>query len=158
MKCPYCQHDHDRVLDTRTRNDGKTIRRRRLCLDCRRRFITIETIENKTLSVIKNDGRREPYNRNKLIRSIQIALKKRPVSIEQIEKIVDNVEVEIESDFVREVKSRAIGELVIRYLHELDDVAYVRFASVYRNFKDKDEFLKELNLLTNQSESADGSY
>ena len=151
MKCPYCKKNHDRVLDTRSRNDDKTIRRRRLCLDCNRRFITVETIENKTLSVIKRDGRRESYNRNKLIRSVQVALKKRPVSIEQIERLADKVEAEIESDFVREVKSRAIGELVIQLLRELDEVAYVRFASVYRNFKDKDEFLKELNLLNNQT-------
>lgn len=151
MKCPYCQHNHNRVLDTRSRNKDKTIRRRRLCLDCNRRFITVETIENKTLSVIKRDGRRESYNRNKLIRSIQVALKKRPVSTEHIERLVDNVEAEIESDFVREVKSRAIGELVIGFLRELDEVAYVRFASVYRNFKDKNEFVKELDLLKNQT-------
>jgi transcriptional repressor NrdR len=147
MKCPYCRYNEDKVVDTRSRNDGKAIRRRRLCLNCKRRFITIEEIENKTLSVIKSDGRREPYDRNKLMNSIQIALNKRPVSIEQIEKVVEQIEVEIESDFVREIKSQTIGEFVIKFLRKLDDVAYVRFASVYRNFKDKEEFLKELNEL-----------
>lgn len=147
MKCPFCGQDKDRVVDTRTRDDGKTIRRRRLCLNCGRRFITIEEIEDKTLYVIKVDGRREPYDRKKLKKGIQIACIKRPVSVEQIEEIVEKIESEIESGFVKEVESRKIGELVSKLLRQLDEVAYVRFTSVYRKFKDKEEFLKELKEL-----------
>lgn len=147
MRCPYCGNDEDKVVDTRSRNDSKAIRRRRLCLKCGRRFITIEEIEDKTVYVIKSDGRREPYIRNKLMKGIQIACTKRPISIDQIESIIDNIESEIFSGFVKEIKSRHIGELVSRYLRQLDEVAYVRFASVYRKFKDKEEFLKELKNL-----------
>ncbi len=147
MQCPFCGMDQDKVVDTRSRNNGRVIRRRRLCEHCGRRFITVEEIENKTLAVVKSDNRREPFDRHKLLEGIQIACNKRPVSIDQIEKLVERVESEIESEFVREVESRQIGELVIRHLRELDEVAYVRFASVYRNFKDKEEFLRELNQL-----------
>ncbi|MBN2102545.1 transcriptional repressor NrdR [bacterium] len=145
MRCPFCGDDDDRVLDTRSRDDGSAIRRRRLCNHCNRRFTTIEEIENKTLSVVKSDNRREDFDRAKLRRSIEIACTKRPISIEQIDSIVDRVNANIEMDMVYEVPSRRIGELVIRFIRELDEVAYVRFASVYRNFKDKEEFLKELN-------------
>ena len=144
MRCPYCGQDNDKVLDTRSRNDGKAIRRRRLCSECGRRFTTIETIEDKTLYVIKSDGRREAYDGNKLLKGIQLACIKRPISIVQIEQFVADVEAEIESDFVKEVESRKIGELVSNALRLLDEVAYVRFASVYRKFEDKNEFLKEL--------------
>lgn len=147
MRCPYCGKDDDKVLDTRSRDDGKAIRRRRSCAECGRRFTTIETIEDKTLYVIKSDGRRESYDRKKLQRGIQIACIKRPISIDQIENIVSEVEVEIESDFVKEVESRKIGKLVSTALRNLDEVAYVRFASVYRKFEDKNEFLKELKEL-----------
>ena len=147
MRCPHCGHDEDRVVDTRSKDDGKAIRRRRFCLKCKQRFITIEEVEDKTISVIKTDGRREFFDPEKLFRSIQIACIKRPISVDQVEKIVDRIETEISADFVHEVKSRRIGELVISALRELDEVAYVRFASVYRNFKDKEEFLKELNQL-----------
>ena len=140
MICPYCGHDEDRVVDTRSKNDGRAIRRRRLCLFCHQRFITVEEVEDKTISVIKSDDRREPFNREKLYKSIQIACIKRPISINKIEKIVDKIENEISSDFMHEVKSRTIGERVIKLIRELDEVAYVRFASVYRNFKDKEEF------------------
>jgi len=144
MKCPFCGQDKDRVVDTRTRKDGKAIRRRRLCLNCGRRFITLEEIEDKTLYVIKVDGRREPYDRKKMKKGIQIACIKRPVSVEQIDEIVEKIESEIESRFVKEIESRRIGELVSTYLRKLDEVAYVRFTSVYRKFEDKEEFLKEL--------------
>lgn len=147
MRCPFCGKDEDKVVDSRSRNDGRIIRRRRQCLRCGRRFITIEEIEDKTLYVIKSDGRREDYDRKKLMRGIQIACNKRPIPIEKIDKIVEKVEAEIESDFVKEIESRKIGELVSKLLRELDEVAYVRFASVYRNFQDKDEFLKELKKL-----------
>ncbi len=147
MRCPYCGKDNDKVIDTRTRNDGKAIRRRRLCLSCGRKFITIEEIEDKTLYVIKSDGCRQPYDRKKLMRGIQIACSKRPVSTSQIEEIVEKIESEIESNFVKEVESRKIGELVSNFLRKLDEVAYVRFTSVYRKFQDKEEFLKELKEL-----------
>jgi transcriptional repressor NrdR len=144
MRCPYCGKDNDKVLDTRSRDDGKAIRRRRSCAGCDRRFTTIETIEDKTLYVIKSDGRRESYDRKKLLRGMQIACIKRPISIDEIENIVSDIEAEIESDFVKEVESHIIGKLVSNALRKLDEVAYVRFASVYRKFEDKDEFLKEL--------------
>ena len=147
MRCPFCGKDEDKVVDSRSRNDGRIIRRRRQCLRCGRRFITIEEIEDKTLYVIKSDGRREDYDRKKLRRGIQIACNKRPIPIEEIDKIVERVEAEIESDFVKEIETRKIGELVSKLLKKLDEVAYVRFASVYRNFQDKDEFLKELRKL-----------
>jgi len=148
MKCPYCGKDDDRVVDTRSHSDGSAIRRRRLCNVCGRRFITLEEVEDKTLYVVKADGRREPFNRDKLHKGIEIACIKRPVSIDQIDGVVSRVESEIKNDFVKEIDSRKIGELVSQYLRDLDEVAYVRFASVYRNFKDKDEFLRELNQLT----------
>lgn len=148
MRCPYCGNDQDRVVDTRSRNEGRLIRRRRLCEICGRRFITAEEIENKTISVIKSDDRREPFDRNKLLKGVQIACIKRPVSIDQIEKLCERIESEVETEFTREVESRRIGEMVSGYLREIDEVAYVRFASVYRNFKDKDEFLRELNQLS----------
>jgi transcriptional repressor NrdR len=123
------------------------IRRRRQCLNCSKRFITVEQIENKSISVIKSDGRREPYDRDKIMRGIQIACIKRPVSIDQIESLVEKIESDIEADFVKEIEFRKIGELVSKYLKKLDEVAYVRFASVYRKFEDKEEFLKELKQL-----------
>lgn len=144
MRCPYCGQNEDKVVDTRPRDDGQIIRRRRRCLKCGRRFVTVEEIEDKALSVIKSDGRSEPYDRKKLMKGIQIACIKRPVTIEQIESIVEKIESEIGSEFIKEIESRKIGEIVTKFLRQLDEVAYVRFASVYRKFKDKEEFLKEL--------------
>ncbi len=143
MRCPACGADEDRVVDTRSRNDGKSVRRKRLCLKCGRRFFTVEEIEDKSVSVIKRDGRREPYDRKKLVLSIQLACTKRPVPVDAIETLVEAIESEM--DFVHEIDSRRIGEKVIGALRQLDEVAYVRFASVYRNFRDKEEFLRELN-------------
>jgi transcriptional repressor NrdR len=145
MRCPGCGIDEDRVVDTRLVQDGKAVRRKRHCLRCGRRFFTVEEIEDKSVSVIKSDGRREPYDRKKLIRSIQIACTKRPISFEAVEKIADDIEAGME--FMNEIDSRKIGEGVIQALRRIDEVAYVRFASVYRNFRDKDEFLRELNEL-----------
>ena len=147
MRCPFCGKDDDKVVDSRSRNEGRIIRRRRQCLNCDRRFITIEEIEDKTLYVIKADGRREHYDRKKLMKGIQIACNKRPVSVEQIDRIIEKIETEIESDFVKEIESRRIGQRVSKYLRQLDEVAYVRFASVYRKFEDKEEFFKELKKL-----------
>jgi len=147
MRCPYCGKDEDKVVDSRSREDGKVIRRRRQCLKCGRRFITIEEIEDKTIYVIKSDGRREYYDRKKLIKGIQIACNKRPVSIGQIDNIVEKIESEIGSYYVKEIESLRIGEIVSKLLRAVDEVAYVRFASVYRKFEDKEEFLKELKKL-----------
>ena len=144
MRCPFCGFDDDKVVDSRSREDGKVIRRRRLCLRCDRRFITREEIEDKTLYVIKSDGRREFFDRKKLMRGIQIACSKRPVSIEKIESVVEHIETDLESEFIKEVNSREIGERVSKALRDLDEVAYVRFASVYRKFQDKEAFLREL--------------
>ena len=147
MRCPFCGKDSDRVVDSRSRNNGKAIRRRRLCLACGRRFTTIEEIEDKALYVVKADGRREPFDRKKIMRGIQIACIKRPVPIEQIEDIAERIESEIESKNVKEIESRKVGKLVAKHLRRLDEVAYVRFASVYQKFEDKEEFLKELKQL-----------
>jgi len=150
MRCPYCGNDDDKVVDSRSRNEGRIIRRRRLCLKCDRRFITREEIEDKTIYVVKSDGRRELYNQKKLLKGIQIACSKRPISLDQMEEIVNQIEREIESDFVKEIESMRIGELVSENLKQLDEVAYVRFASVYRKFEGKDEFIKELKQLKNK--------
>ncbi len=147
MRCPYCGQDEDKVVDSRPKNNGKSIRRRRFCLKCGRRFTTLEEIEDKTLYVIKSDGRREPFMRKKLMTGIQLACTKRPVSIKQIESLVEKIEVDLETAFIKEVESRQIGEMVSSALKNLDEVAYVRFASVYRKFKDKEEFLQELKEL-----------
>lgn len=145
MICPFCGKDGDRVLDTRLKDNGKTIRRKRICLSCNRHYFTLEELEEQTVFVIKTDGRREPYDKKKLFRSIQLACTKRPVSYEQIDQIIEKVETAMSGVF--EIQSRNIGEQVIQALRKTDEVAYVRFASVYRNFQDKDEFLQELDNL-----------
>jgi len=147
MRCPYCGQDHDKVVDSRSRNEGRIIRRRRLCLNCDRRFITREEIEDKTIYVVKSDGRRELYNQKKLLKGIQIACSKRPISLDEMEDIINRIEREIESDFVKEIETSRIGEMVSKSLRKLDEVAYVRFASVYRKFEDKEEFIRELKQL-----------
>jgi transcriptional repressor NrdR len=144
MKCPYCQKTVNRVLDSRLSQNGKAVRRRRQCLKCKRRFTTYEYVEKTPLMVIKKDGRREPFGREKVLDGVVKACEKRPISMERLEKLVDFVEQSLQRDFQREVKSKAIGELVMKKLHELDEVAYVRFASVYRQFKDVNQFMKEI--------------
>ena len=144
MKCPYCNNNEDKVIDSRETMEGASIRRRRECLSCGRRFTTYEYIEKTPLMVIKKDGRREPFNREKIVAGLLRACQKRSVSMERIEKLVSDVEAQIQKKFDREVESRYIGELVIDKLARLDDVAYVRFASVYRQFKDVNHFMKEL--------------
>lgn len=147
MKCPYCSHLEDRVIDSRSSNENRSVRRRRECLKCKRRFTTYEYIEEIPLMVIKKDGRREAFDRAKILSGILKACEKRPVPIEEIEKAVEKVEKELHKNFDREVKAAAVGELVMSHLHELDEVAYVRFASVYRQFKDINQFMKELKEL-----------
>ncbi len=144
MKCPFCSSDEDKVIDSRSSNEGKSVRRRRECLKCDKRYTTYEYVEEIPLMVIKKDGRREAFDRNKIISGIMKACEKRPVSVEKVEAVVDRVEKEIQKNFDKEVKAQELGELVMEHLHKTDEVAYVRFASVYRQFKDINQFMKEL--------------
>jgi transcriptional repressor NrdR len=150
MKCPYCDYNGTKVLDSRPANDNKSIRRRRECEKCSRRFTTFETVEETPLIVVKKDGSREEFSRDKILRGLLRACEKRPVSVEQLEVIVSEVEREVRNTAVAEVESGVIGELVMQMLYPVDEVAYVRFASVYRQFRDINMFLKELNGLINK--------
>ncbi len=147
MKCPYCDYSGTKVLDSRPANENKSIRRRRECERCSRRFTTFEMIEETPLIVIKKDGSREEFSRDKILRGLIRACEKRPVSVERLEVIVSEVEKELRTTAHAEVESRDIGELVMEQLYPVDEVAYVRFASVYRQFKDINMFMKELNNL-----------
>ena len=147
MKCPSCGHLEDKVIDSRSAKEGQAIRRRRECLQCRRRFTTYETVETTPLLVIKKDGRREPFSREKILNGILRACEKRPIPAEKIHAIVDTLEADLLRQGIDEVKSSEIGERVMEALHTLDEVAYVRFASVYRHFKDLNQFLEELRSL-----------
>lgn len=144
MKCPSCGHSNDRVLDTREQKDGQSIRRRRECLHCKTRFTTVETLSLSLPYVIKKDGRREPFNREKILNGIQAACQKRPIGQAQVESLVDRISLWVSALGEREVATRLIGERVMRELLTLDDVAYVRFASVYRTFRDIQEFVETL--------------
>jgi transcriptional repressor NrdR len=144
MRCPFCKKDHDKVIDSRSANAGATVRRRRECLACKKRFTTYEKVEEITLYVIKKDGRRDVFDREKVKRGLLTSCKKRPVSLQTIEDIVNRIEIELYENYDREVKSTKIGDLVMRELKGADHVAYVRFASVYREFKDVNEFMREL--------------
>lgn len=144
MKCPYCTKIDNKVIDSRLSKDGRTIRRRRECLDCCRRFTTYEKLEEVLPMVIKKDGRREPFNSAKIREGIQKACQKRPVSITKIEEFVDNLELYFQELGRKEIESKEVGEKVINNLKEWDEVAYVRFASVYRQFRDISEFMEEL--------------
>lgn len=147
MKCPYCNNLEDKVIDSRSSKDGEIIRRRRECLGCAKRFTTHEKIEDKLPLIVKKDGRREPYSREKIMEGMKKACQKRPISIEAIEKIADKIEQDIVSRGVKEIKGSELGEKVMLELHDLDDVAYVRFASVYRSFKDISDFMEEVKTL-----------
>jgi transcriptional repressor NrdR len=144
MRCPYCGHAEDKVVDSREAQDGQATRRRRECLGCARRFTTYERIEEVLPQVVKKDGRREPFDRTKIVDGVEIACQKRPVSTEQIEALVSGVERDLQELGEREIRTSVIGEAVMRRLRELDEVAYVRFASVYRAFRDVGEFMTEL--------------
>jgi len=152
MKCPFCQSPNDRVIDTRASEDGTAIRRRRQCLDCTRRFTTYERIEGTSIKLIKKDGAREPFDRGKIKRGLEKACWKRPVSDAQLEAIISEVENHLETRFESEVESRYVGELVMKHLRELDQVAYVRFASVYRQFQDVHDFVHELKPMLEESD------
>ncbi|MCK4856598.1 MAG: transcriptional repressor NrdR [candidate division Zixibacteria bacterium] len=147
MKCPFCGADSDKVVDSRSVQEGRAVRRRRECQSCHERFTTYEYIERATLMVVKADQRREPFDRVKLVRGLELAAAKRPISTDQIQKLVEEVESKLFDLGKAEVSSQMIGELVTERLRELDEVAYVRFASVYRNFRDKTEFADELKKL-----------
>lgn len=147
MKCPFCGHEEDRVVDSRSAQDGRSVRRRRECLKCKERFTTYEYIENVTLTVTKSDHRREPFDRRKLVNGIKLACNKRPVSTKKIESLVDGIEARLQELSKSEVTSSYIGELVMEALKDTDEIAYVRFASVYRQFQDKAEFMEELKKL-----------
>lgn len=144
MKCPFCGHNEDRVLDTREQKEGGTIRRRRECLQCKSRFSTVETLSLSFPMVIKKDGRREPFNKDKILNGLQAACQKRPISLGQLDQIVDRISNWIINRGEKEFPSRLIGQKVMRELRLLDDVAYVRFASVYRTFQDVQEFVETL--------------
>src|SRR5512140_1273450 len=147
MRCPYCGHLEDRVVDSREAQEGQTTRRRRACLGCARRFTTYERIEDVLPQVVKKDGRREAFDRAKIVEGVATACQKRPVSAEQIEALVSAVEREVQELGEREIRTSAIGEAVMQRLRKLDEVAYVRFASVYRAFRDVGEFMSELETL-----------
>ena len=147
MYCPYCKHDDDKVIDSRSSNEGTVIRRRRECTKCGRRYTTYERVEEVPLFVIKKDQRRELYDRKKVLAGIHRAFEKRPVPAEAQEQIVSDLEKMLEEKFEKEVPSSSIGEYVMERLAKIDQVAYVRFASVYRQFKDINQFMKELQLL-----------
>lgn len=150
MKCLYCAHNSDKVIDSRETAEGTAIRRRRECLNCGKRFTTYEYVEKVPFMVIKKDGRREAFSRQKVIAGLVKACQKRPVSMENIERIVSEVEAELQSKLEHEVETGYIGEKVIDKLSRLDDVAYVRFASVYRQFRDINEFMRELRGIFNK--------
>jgi len=145
MRCPFCAHDEDRVIDSRPSDEGSAIRRRRECIACGARFTTYEKVENLPLLVVKKDGTREHFDREKLISGILKSCEKRPVSTAQVEAIVNSIETSNQNSLKREVSSHEIGEMVMEGLKKIDEVAYVRFASVYRQFKDVNSFLDELN-------------
>ena len=154
MKCPFCNFMDNKVIDSRLSKDGDVIRRRRECIDCGRRFTTYERVEEMLPLVVKKDGRREPFDRNKILTGIKKACEKRPISITVMEKMVDSIEASFTDVGEREVKSTDIGEKVMENLHRLDEVAYVRFASVYRSFRDINEFMSELKDLLDKRDKA----
>jgi transcriptional repressor NrdR len=151
MKCPYCGHIESRVLESRSTEENLAIRRRRACQNCEARFTTYERVETLPLFVIKKDKRREPYNREKILAGILKACEKRPIPLSRLEEIVNNIETELRNRLEPEISTEVIGELVMDELRKLDQVAYVRFASVYRRFHDLNRFKEELDLLLKDS-------
>lgn len=151
MKCPYCDYYESKVVDTRPTDEGQAIRRRRECIQCGKRFTTYENIEEIPIVVVKRDGNRQTYNRNKLLNGILKACEKRPVSLDTIEKVVDDIEKNLHNSMEKEITSIEIGEMVMNSLKDIDEVAYVRFASVYRQFKDVNSFMEELKDLLNEN-------
>ena len=148
MKCPFCAYEDSKVIDSRPTDENQTIRRRRECIYCKKRFTTYEKIEKVPIVIVKKDGTRQTFDRNKILNGMIRACEKRPVSIQTLENAVDNIEKQIYNTLDREIKSDLVGELVMEELKEIDEISYVRFASVYRQFKDIEEFKLELNKLT----------
>lgn len=151
MRCPYCHHTEDRVVDSRTSREGRAVRRRRECLECARRFTTYEYVEERPLQVVKRDGSLEPYDRRKLLRSIEVATAKRPVTSAEIDSLIESIEHTLDRSDDAEVRSGRLGEMVMERLKHMDHIAYVRFASVYRNFQDLTEFYEEIKDLDARS-------
>jgi transcriptional repressor NrdR len=154
MRCSNCGCQDDKVIDSRTSREGATIRRRRECLNCGHRFTTYEEIENEAITVVKRDDRREPFSREKLLASLRIACRKRPISPKSLEEIVDRIIREIGDKYDREVPSMAIGERVMAALKDADQIAYVRYASVYRRFEEPKDFIQEIKKLEEQNDPA----
>ena len=150
MKCPFCDELEDKVVDSRMAKEGEVIRRRRECLGCKRRYTTYERVEEILPVVVKKDGRREPFDRAKILSGLKKACEKRPISTSTIEAVTDRIEKRIQEMGENEIDSRIVGEEVMKELHQLDQVVYVRFASVYREFKDIDQFMDELKSLAQQ--------
>ena len=153
MKCPTCYYNETKVIDSRLSSEGTSIRRRRECLKCEKRFTTYEYIEHVPLMVVKRDGRRQPFDRERIIAGLVKACEKRPVSIDKIEALTNEIERMVQKKYDREVGSKDIGEIIMERLASLDEVAYVRFASVYRQFRDVNQFMSELKLMLNKDES-----
>jgi len=153
MRCPFCGHEDTQVKDSRPTDDNSAIRRRRYCPSCGSRFTTFERVQLRELTVIKRNGRRVPFDRDKLVRSLQISLRKRPVEPERVETMVSAIVRELESAGEAEISSEAIGEIVMEHLRQLDDVAYVRFASVYRNFREAKDFEAVLGELSGDDDA-----
>jgi transcriptional repressor NrdR len=154
VKCPFCAEVENKVIDSRLSNQGAVIRRRRECLGCQRRFTTYERVEEILPMVVKKDGRREAFDRQKVLEGLRLACQKRPVGADQLEAVVDGIERRLQEMGEKEVPTSVIGEAVMRELARLDEVAYVRFASVYRSFKDLGEFMSELKELISERKSA----
>jgi transcriptional repressor NrdR len=152
VKCPFCDDLEDKVVDSRMAKEGELIRRRRECLSCKRRYTTYERIEESLPMVVKKDGRREPFDRTKILSGLKKACEKRPISVATIEAVTDRIEKRIQEMGETEIPSREVGEQIMKELHNLDQVAYVRFASVYREFKDIDQFMDELKTLARERE------
>ncbi|MCK5243408.1 transcriptional repressor NrdR [bacterium] len=155
MKCPFCSFQEDKVVDSRTSKNGLAVRRRRECLQCGKRFTTYEQVEDILPMLVKKDNRREPFDRFKIVSGMRKACEKRPVSTEQLEQAVDEIEKIIQNRMEKEIPASEVGDLVMRKLAELDDVAYVRFASVYRQFKDINAFMEEVKTLLASQTSLD---
>jgi len=153
MKCPFCKLDEDKVVDSRSSGDGSVIRRRRECLKCHRRYTTYEKVERATIRVVKKDGRREDFDAKKILSGLEKACQKRPVPTERLEQIATEIETQIYENFDNEVPSSEIGKLVMEKLRDLDKVAYIRFASVYREFKDITDFMKEMTPMMQPGEA-----
>ena len=153
MKCPYCSYNESKVIDSRPAEEGTTIRRRRECLACQKRFTTYELMEHLPLVLIKRDGSRQSFDRSKVLNGMLRSCEKRPVPLASLEAIADEIEQELQNSFEREISTSAIGEMVMERLKNLDEVAYVRFASVYRQFKDINTFMEELAKLLGEKKS-----